>query len=65
MNYFGFAVLGICAGAVIWSLVADEVPAKWPMTAIRRADNPVGFWLLVGLYGAGCFGGLLIALSPV
>lgn len=59
-SFFGAGVLGISTVAVIWSILAGSIPAKWPATEITREDNPDAYWAFMGLYGLGVVAGLIM-----
>jgi hypothetical protein len=59
---FGAGLFAVCAIAVIWSLVAGYVPARWPTGKVTRETSPTVFWFLVGIYGASGLAGLFLAI---
>jgi hypothetical protein len=51
----------LCGWAVVHSLVAQRIPARWPMPAIDADKNPFLFWFWWTGYLMGAVGGLALA----
>ena len=60
----GGAFLFALGGSTVWEgLARNRVPARWPIPAIGRADQPWGFWFFISTYLVAAGIGLALALK--
>lgn len=50
-------------GMLAWGLRTGRMPARNDF--MDRTDNPVGFWIIGGMYAAFCLGGLIWAATTL
>ncbi|MES2442470.1 MAG: hypothetical protein V4574_06535 [Pseudomonadota bacterium] len=53
MNWFWLALAALSTAMVAYCLITGRVPARWPVPAVLRKDNPASFWFFVGCYALG------------